>query len=202
MSGLSEVSRLLSQLDGAALQLSHDVRWQPLTMLMIVASAWWVKWPLFALVGALGDASRRRRLPAAALCAGTAVALAAGLVSVFKDLFDRARPPLGQPAIDALVSLPASSSFPSGHAATAFAGAVAVAMLHPRLRWPLLGLAAAVALSRVYLGVHYWSDILAGSALGALTGFATTGAFLRVRPELPSLARAGKSLAIRARAPE
>jgi undecaprenyl-diphosphatase len=60
-----------------------------------------------------------------------------------------------------------------------------VALLHPRLRLPAFGLAALVALSRVYLGVHYWLDIAAGAALGVLIGLATvrasTWAFARRR---------------------
>jgi undecaprenyl-diphosphatase len=56
---------------------------------------------------------------------------------------------------------------PSGHASTAFAAALAVGLAHPRLRWPLLALAALVALSRVWLGVHYLTDVIAGAALGA-----------------------------------
>ncbi len=53
---------------------------------------------------------------------------------------------------------------------TAFAVAGAVALLAPRLRWPVLGLAALIAFSRVYLGVHFWIDVLAGAALGLAIG--------------------------------
>ena len=49
---------------------------------------------------------------------------------------------------------------------TAFAVAGGVALLAPRLRWPVLGLAAVIAFSRVYLGVHFWLDVLVGAALG------------------------------------
>jgi undecaprenyl-diphosphatase len=56
---------------------------------------------------------------------------------------------------------------PSGHATTAFAAAVALGLCCPRLRLPALALAGGVALSRVYLGVHYAADVLAGAALGA-----------------------------------
>jgi undecaprenyl-diphosphatase len=56
---------------------------------------------------------------------------------------------------------------PSGHATTAFAAALAVGLVHPRLRWPLVVLAALIAISRVWLGVHYLSDVLAGAALGS-----------------------------------
>ena len=86
---------------------------------------------------------------------------------------DRARPPVADPGLDPVGAIPASASFPSGHSATAFATAVAVGLVYPRLRLPLLALAALVALSRVYLGMHYSTDVLAGTALGVAVGLAT-----------------------------
>jgi undecaprenyl-diphosphatase len=99
-----------------------------------------------------------------------AVGVAAGLTSLLKELFDRVRPALADRGIEALVPTPESASFPSGHAATAFAAAVAVGAFYPRFRWPLLGLAVLVGLSRIYLGVHYALDVLAGAALGIAVG--------------------------------
>jgi len=171
--GLSALIDQLAAWDAAAMDFSADVRWQPLTLLFLVASAWWVKWPLFAVVGALGDGWRRPRIPVAATAALVAVGAAALVVTILKNTAERARPPIADPGLDPIGAIPASTSFPSGHAATAFAAAVAVGLLCPRLRRPLLALAALVALSRVYLGVHYVSDVLVGSALGAGIGFAT-----------------------------
>ncbi|MFL5973159.1 MAG: phosphatase PAP2 family protein [Gaiellaceae bacterium] len=114
-----------------------------------------------------------------------------------KLLTERARPPLADPSIQALVSLPDSTSFPSGHAATAFAAATAVGMLHPRFRIPLLALAGTVALSRVYLGVHFWSDVLVGSLLGVAIGLATARFFQRDRAEPPRRGRSPASTGIR-----
>lgn len=134
-------------------------------MLFLVASAWWVKGLAFVTVGALGDL-RSRRVPLTATCAAIACGSASVLAALSKELVDRARPALADPGISSLVATPGSPSFPSGHAATAFAGAAVVGVFYPRLRWPLYGLAALVALSRVYLGVHFWLDVLAGAALG------------------------------------
>lgn len=65
---------------------------------------------------------------------------------------------------------PRTTSFPSGHAASAFAFATAASRELPSAGPLLTGLAASVAYSRVYLGVHYPSDVLAGAALGAAFG--------------------------------
>jgi len=65
-------------------------------------------------------------------------------------------------------------SFPSGHATTSFCLAAVIAMRYPRVRYPVFIAAILVALSRPYVGVHYPSDILAGSLLGMLIGYLVT----------------------------
>jgi undecaprenyl-diphosphatase len=79
-----------------------------------------------------------------------------------KELVGRHRPQDSH----ALVAPPGGSAFPSGHAATSFACAAVLAAAMPRLAAPLFVLAAAIAFSRVYVGVHYPLDVLAGAALG------------------------------------
>ena len=71
------------------------------------------------------------------------------------------------------VPMPTSTSFPSGHSASAFAFAGAVAGSIPALGGPLRGLAMAVAYSRVHTGVHYTGDVVVGSVIGATIGEAT-----------------------------
>jgi undecaprenyl-diphosphatase len=86
---------------------------------------------------------------------------------VLKVVVRRRRPEL--PGLPALTSTPTGLSFPSAHATSSFAGALAYSRLGlPRA--PLYALAAGLAASRVYLGVHYPSDVVAGSVLG--TAFA------------------------------
>jgi membrane-associated phospholipid phosphatase len=194
---LSQLLQLIAQLDGVAIDFAHEARWAPLTVAFVIASAWWVKWPLFAVAGACCDASKRRRIPAAAVCAAAAAGVAETLTVVLKHVTERARPPLADPTVQALIGIPDSTSFPSGHAATAFAAATAVGLLHPRLRAPLLALAVLVALSRVYLGVHFWSDVLVGSLLGVAVGWATVlvvrqvGSMQRARARSPEPAGTG-----------
>jgi membrane-associated phospholipid phosphatase len=78
------------------------------------------------------------------------------------------------------VRMPHSTSFPSGHAASGFAFATAVARDRPWLGLGLRFLAAAVAYSRVHTGVHYPGDIVVGSLIGASTGQAVAGLMERL----------------------
>ena len=177
MGGLLEQ---LIALDRAVMQAAGDLRWAPATGLFILASAWWVKGPLYVLVG-LVRALHARVVPIPAMAIPAAFVAGDAAGGAIKQAVDPPRPPVDDPArIDAVVALPSSPSFPSGHATTAFAAAAAAAVLMPRLRWPLLALATLVALSRVYLGVHFVLDILAGAVLGTLIGVAVAAVARRV----------------------
>jgi membrane-associated phospholipid phosphatase len=91
--------------------------------------------------------------------------------------------PRSRPHLHPLVSVPHTHSFPSGHAAISFACATVVGAAEPRARLPLYVLAALVAWSRVYVGVHYPSDVAAGALIGIALGYVVIRA-------LPLLARA------------
>jgi undecaprenyl-diphosphatase len=175
----------LIALDRILVEAISAVEAPMLTALFVLLSAWWVKGPLLVGLG-LGCDLWRRRVPQAFLAAGAATIAASLIVSPLKDLFERARPPEADPGLGSLVAIPENASFPSGHAATAFAAATAIAILSPRMRPYALGLAAAVALSRVYLRVHYPLDVLAGAllgaGLGALAAFAALKLFRSAEP--------------------
>jgi undecaprenyl-diphosphatase len=106
----------------------------------------------------------------------TADLLAVGL----KGVADRERPYEMIPAADPLLRWDVSSSLPSGHAATSAAGAVILAYLIGRGGLWLGLLAVAIGFSRVYIGVHYPLDVLAGAAVGGVVGLAAV-ALLRAR---------------------
>lgn len=89
-----------------------------------------------------------------------------------KLLGDRARPDRDSAAVPEARRLPVprSRSFPSGHSASAAAFAVAVGSVLPAARLPLGVAAGVVAFSRIYTGVHYPGDVLAGIGVGSLIG--------------------------------
>ncbi len=134
-------------------------------------------WLAIGVAGAAVDPRRRGRWRAAT---GT-VAATYALNTAIKFVVRRPRPHLA--GLPPLTGTPSGLSFPSAHASTAFAGA----LLYKRLGVPappLYALAAALTLSRLYLGVHYPSDLLAGAALGtALAAARSDSADADARPE-------------------
>jgi undecaprenyl-diphosphatase len=86
--------------------------------------------------------------------------------NVLKPLVGRVRPCHVLESVHLLINCTHSFSFPSSHATNIFTGMIIFSFVYPRLRVGLLIFAALVAYSRVYVGVHYPFDILAGTALG------------------------------------
>ncbi|WP_329144627.1 phosphatase PAP2 family protein [Streptomyces sp. NBC_01456] len=157
---------------------------------------------LAAGAAALGGRPVRR----AALRGVASLAVASATVNTLgKGSVRRPRPVLDAvPVIRQLQRQPVTSSFPSGHAASAVAFATGVAFENKWWGLALAPVAASVAFSRVYTGVHYPGDVLAGAALGAgaafaVRGFAPTRAQLappaRPRVEAPALP-AGRGLVV------
>ncbi|MEG1751137.1 MAG: phosphatase PAP2 family protein [Raoultibacter sp.] len=93
---------------------------------------------------------------------------------ILKPLVGRIRPFEMNPAIQLLIPAPTDSSFPSGHTMAAFAAATVLCFIprKPLVKIAALAGAALIALSRLYLYVHYPSDVLAGMALGVACGLA------------------------------
>ncbi len=157
----------------------HPPRWFRLWMLAAsrLADGW--LWPVTAVLLA---ADRGRGL--GVLLTGALSALVANAMLVLaKSRFRRARPcELAKPLAFDVVPLSwfASDrfSFPSGHALNAFAVGSVVALAYPSAALPVLGLAASIAASRVVLGLHWLSDVLAGALAGSLIGCCTYLALL------------------------
>jgi undecaprenyl-diphosphatase len=111
--------------------------------------------------------------------------------TVLKSVVDRPRPYRVLPEAEPLLRGDVGSSFPSGHAATSFAGALVLAYLVRRAVPALLVLAAAVAFSRVYVGVHYPLDVLGGAALGSAAALLAVAALRLRRPTSGGPPRSG-----------
>ncbi len=125
-----------------------------------------VLWAAIATgLGLSGDRFLRR----AGLRGMFSILLASAVTNIpAKLIARRTRPDLELvPVIRRLARLPSSSSFPSGHSASAFAFATGAVIERPALAPLLYPMAAAVAYSRVHTGVHYPSDVIVGAALGA-----------------------------------
>ncbi|MEV7924110.1 phosphatase PAP2 family protein [Kitasatospora sp. NPDC088779] len=124
-----------------------------------------------AVLGAVGGRRGRR---AALRGLGSLAIASATANTVAKHATRRPRPVLDAvPAVRRLLRQPVTTSFPSGHSASAAAFAAGVAIESPLLGAAVAPVAAAVALSRVYTGVHYPGDVLAGAALGTAAAAAT-----------------------------
>jgi len=129
---------------------------------------------------ALAFALARRISPRGLLRVFAAVLLATTMADyVLKPLVHRQRPFEQQPTLRVIGGRPEDPSFPSGHAANAFAAAWVLSGLLPALRGAWWGLAAAIAVSRVYLGVHYPSDVLGGALIGLACGAVVLKAWTR-----------------------
>lgn len=127
-------------------------------------------WLAIAAVLALNGGERGRRTAIRGLIVIVTSSLSADLAA--KTIFPRRRPTRTDTTHGRETRMPKSSSFPSGHAATAFAFATVVSADFPRLEVLLYALATGVGWSRIQLGVHYPSDVLGGAIFGLALGTA------------------------------
>lgn len=91
---------------------------------------------------------------------------------MIKPLVARPRPCWLRPEFPLLIPVPQDFSFPSGHTVSSFAGAAVLYRTNRKFGWAAFPLAAAIAVSRLYLYVHFPSDVAVGAAAGLLFGIA------------------------------
>jgi len=128
----------------------------------------WLWIALGGIILLLGGERRFKALEAGAFSAGAGMAIFLAL----KHAIGRERPCAMETHCWASLLPPDRFSFPSGHTITAFAVAVPLGLCYPSLLAGLLFCALSVAASRILLGLHYLSDVLAGIAIGASIGLA------------------------------
>ncbi|MBL0374122.1 phosphatase PAP2 family protein [Rhizobium sp. KVB221] len=154
--------------------------WWILTLTTLVIFAAWA-WKQFAR----SDFAGRMSTTIISMCFYVliSVGLAALIVNIIKRLIGRPRPFMADDhgifSFNPLARNFDFESFPSGHATTNGAFFMALALLFPRFRWPLLVIGVCFALTRVFIGVHFPSDVTAGFGFGMWFAFAVAVWFSR-----------------------
>ncbi len=153
----------------------------------------------FAILGALaafGKTTGRK----VALAGLAAFAIGFAGAEVLKEIVVRPRPFVVFPDVRLLIPEPNSFAFPSGHTTSSFAVVSGTVLAARRLLgkiplwgWPMLALAAAISYSRVYVGVHWPSDVAAGALFGVFSSWLGAKFRLQVAPRLGRLLKQRKA---------
>ena len=136
--------------------------------------------PIFSVITHLGDAGilwillgvlllcnkKYRKVGFVMLIALAVGAIFANLI--VKPIVERPRPFVEFSELELIISAPSGYSFPSGHSLASFTGAVILAWANRKWALPAFLMAFLIAFSRLYLCVHYFSDVVTGSILGVL----------------------------------
>jgi undecaprenyl-diphosphatase len=140
-------------------------RWVRVWMLMATrAGDGWLWAVLGVIILLFGDADRFHAVAVAVIAVFSGIAIFLTL----KRAAHRRRPSCFEPHCWATLLPPDQFSFPSGHTITAFAVAITLSHFYPELAFALIFCALSVAASRILLGMHFLSDVVAGAAIGAL----------------------------------
>ncbi len=133
----------------------------------------WLWYAMGLLVALVGGHERFRALGAAAAASAAGI----GLFLKLKRAFGRKRPCALEPHCWATLLPPDQFSFPSGHTITAVAVTVSLGAYYPMMLPGLFFCAVSVALSRILLGMHFLTDVVAGAVLGGLLGYSAAALF-------------------------
>jgi undecaprenyl-diphosphatase len=128
----------------------------------------WLWYILITIVALVGGPERYLAIGSAALASGAGIAFFLWA----KRVTGRRRPCHIQPHCWSTLLPPDQFSFPSGHTITAFAVLTPMLVLYPEFTFEFSFVALSVAASRIILGMHFLSDVLAGAAAGSLLGYA------------------------------
>jgi undecaprenyl-diphosphatase len=134
----------------------------------------WLWYAMAVVLLLFGGASRFAALGALGLAGASSILLFQRL----KKLTGRKRPCTLEPHCWATLLPPDQFSFPSGHTMSAFAAATSITMFYPSLAAGVFFCAVSIALSRVILGMHFLSDVVAGALIGAALGYGSALLFI------------------------
>ncbi len=170
---------MLQEIDTALFYfINNSMNYPPLDPVMVFVTR--KPYIIFAVLLAMLVPGKRTKLILPVLLSLMAFGLSDLTGNFFKHLFERERPFALLEHVNKLVSA-GSFAFPSNHAANSFAFATGMVWFFRKAALPFLAVAALVAFSRIYVGVHYPLDVLAGSVLGPLCFFAVLGLYSVVK---------------------
>jgi undecaprenyl-diphosphatase len=159
--------------------VEHRARWlDPFFVALSVVGFAGLVWVVLAPALAIWN---RRAVLATTVLVAAGVWASDLIATGLKSLFDRPRPYERLAEADPILGGTVGASFPSGHAATSFAGAILLTVLVRRAVPLLFVLAVLISFSRVYVGVHYPLDLVGGALLGSAVALALVGAVRALR---------------------
>lgn len=167
---------MINYIDKALLNFFGSIQISWLTPVMVILSQIANHGEVWILTGLVMLIFRKTRKMGLTVLFALAIGFLIGNI-ILKPVIARTRP-FDMYDIELLISKPTDFSFPSGHTLSSFAAATAIVLNNRRFGFPALALASLIAFSRLYLQVHYFSDVLAGMLLGSLCALA---AFYTVR---------------------
>lgn len=182
-----EVMSLIQNLDNAILLfIKNNMHWYMMDKAMVVITSLGNGGAIWIVIACVLIISKKYR-KAGLMLSG---ALILGTVfgeGILKHVVHRIRPCASIPAANLLISKPLSYSFPSGHTTSSFAAAGVLAQYFKDYAFGFFTLASLIAFSRLYLYVHYPTDVLAGIILGLICSRIVICTFGRISNNVESL---------------
>lgn len=169
---MKNLALTVRDLDRELFRAIFRFKWAPFTALMRALTIAGKMSAMWYVISALAFLSSDLEPYYHLLVPWAAVAISWTAAEGAKFLFDRARPFISDTGIAPLIKTPSSSSFPSGHSASAAASALTLSVIYPSFAPVFILAGVLVALSRIYLGVHYPFDVLAGILMGTAIALA------------------------------
>lgn len=182
-----EVMSLIQNLDNAILLfIKNNMHWYVMDKVMVVITSLGNGGAIWIVIACVLIISKKYRKTGLMLSGALILGAVFG-EGILKHVVQRIRPCASIPAANLLISKPLSYSFPSGHTTSSFAAAGVLAKYFKDYAFGFFTLASLIAFSRLYLYVHYPTDVLAGIILGLICSRIVICAFGRISNNAKSL---------------
>ena len=156
---------IISRFDRLAFSFAENISSELLDAILVFFTTIGNAGLVWIIIGLLFMIKRKTR--AVGVCLIVSIALTSVITNfVIKEIVERARPFVADPTINLIIKAPGGYSFPSGHSSASFAAATSIFLYDRKKGLAAFLLAAVIGFSRVYLFVHYATDVVFGMILG------------------------------------